>query len=491
MSQLTRREMLERSMLATAAALAASPLTGLGIGQSALAADAPPQSTSPNEQLLCAIIGVRSRGREHISEFSQRKDVRIAMICDADADVGNSVCEEIAKSTGHKPEFVQDMRRVFENPSINFISTATPNHWHALTAIWAMQAGKDVYVEKPVSHNVSEGRRIVQAAEKLGRICQVGTQSRSTGGMRAAMEYVHTGKLGEVKLARGLCYKRRPSIGAAGEFSPPKSVDYDLWCGPAPLAPLTRKQFHYDWHWQWPYGNGDLGNQGIHQMDLCRWALNVNQLSKRVISYGGRFGYVDSGETPNTQVVVHDFGDKSIVFEVRGLETGDFKTAKVGIIVEGSDGYLVMTSYSDGTVFDKNGQAIKQFRGGGNHFHNFVDAVRAHDASKLQGPILEGHLSSALCHTGNISYLLGQPVGPSELRECLQEVKLADDVADTLERTTRHLDDNHVHLDDSTRWQAGEVLTFDPVTETFPGNARANDLLTREYRAPFVVPSTI
>ena len=219
-----------------------------------------------------------------------------------------------------------------------------------------MQAGKDVYLEKPVSHNVFEGRVIVDTARKEGKICQTGTQCRSNPGMQQAMEFVHSGGIGEVKVARGLCYKGRGSIGARGEYSVPGSVDYSLWLGPAQMQPVTRKRFHYDWHWQWPYGNGDLGNQGIHQMDLARWGLGVNRLSDAVSSYGGRFGYEDAGDTANTQVVVHTYGDKSLVFEVRGLSTSPHRGAKVGVIFEGADGYVVMTSYHSGAAFDLNGR---------------------------------------------------------------------------------------------------------------------------------------
>jgi len=478
--------MLGRSMLATAAALAAA-----NSGRALSAAEDAP-AAGPNDKLLAACIGVNGRGRDHYSELSNRKDVEIAVICDADEVVGQKACDALAKKTGRRPEFVHDMRNVFDNKAINFITTATPNHWHALTAIWAMQAGKDVYLEKPVSHNVSEGRRIVEVARKENKICQTGTQSRSNKGMQAAMDYIHSGKLGEVKLARGLCYKARGSIGARGTYDISKTINYDLWSGPAPILPLTRQKLHYDWHWQWAYGNGDLGNQGIHQMDLCRWALQVTQLSNSVLSYGGRFGYTDAGETPNTQLVIHDFGGgKTLVFEVRGLETGEYKKSKVGIIVEGSEGYLVMSSYSDGTVFDKGGNAQKEFKGGGDHYDNFIKAVRNRKIDDLNADILQGHLSSALCHLGNISYRLGRQVGTSELQERLKSLSVSDNSAETLDRTISHLADNKVAISDQTRFQVGDVLKFDPQTETFPGNDAANAQLTREYRAPFVVPSKV
>jgi hypothetical protein len=251
---------------------------------------------------------------------------------------------------------------------------------------------------------------------------------------------------------------------------------------------------HYDWHWQWDYGNGDLGNQGIHQMDLCRWALQLDQLSNQVLSYGGRFGYTDAGDTPNTQVVIHDYGDKTLIFEVRGLNTADYKTAKTGVIVEGSEGYLVMTSYSDGTLFDKTGKVVKQFRGGGDHYGNFITAVRSRKPADLTGDIQEGHLSSALCHLGNISYRLGRQLGTSEIQERLASLKVHDDVRETLERTVGHLRDNNVHLNGQTRFQVGDLLKFDPAAECFidnQDNETANALLTREYRAPYIVPAAV
>ncbi|MGC4002150.1 MAG: hypothetical protein QM811_02965 [Pirellulales bacterium] len=285
------------------------------------------------------------------------------------------------------------------------------------------------------------------------------------------------------------CATSRAGRSARGDYGLPKEVNYDLWSGPAPILPLTRKQLHYDWHWQWAYGNGDLGNQGIHQMDLCRWALNVDKLSKGVISYGGRFGYEDAGETPNTQVVIQDYGPKTLVFEVRGLKTDGYKDAKVGIIVDGTDGYLVMTSYAEGTVFDKNGKLVKHFTGGGDHFGNFFEAVRSRKTDDLHADIVEGHLSSALCHTGNVSLRLGKQQGLSELREKLTTLKIADNALDTLDRTVKHLADNKVTLDDKTKFQVGDYLEFDPVKETFPGNNDATAMLTRDYRAPYVVPA--
>ena len=234
----------------------------------------------------------------------------------------------MGKKQGRTPKVVQDMREAFDDKSVNIVSIATPNHWHSLAAIWAMQAGKDVYVEKPVSHNVSEGRRIVETARKHNRICQAGTQCRSMKGTIDAIEYVKSGKIGEVKLARGICYRPRGSIGPKGNYEVPPQVDYNLWCGPARMLPLTRKKFHYDWHWQREWGNGDMGNQGPHQMDIARWGLGLDRLADSAIAFGGRLGYEDAGDVANTEVGIFEFGDKTMVFEVRGLKTDPLRGAK-------------------------------------------------------------------------------------------------------------------------------------------------------------------
>jgi predicted dehydrogenase len=486
MSHRSRREFLEQSMWATASAVAASSLSA-ATGPAAWAAEK--QSTSPNEKLGVAVVGVKGRGGSHIGAFAGRKDTEILYICDVDSTIGNQRAEEVGKRQGgRKPTWEADLRKVLEDKRVDIVSIATPNHWHALGAIWSIQAGKDVYVEKPVSHNVSEGARIVEAARKYDRICQTGTQSRSNPGLADAVAYVRAGKIGELKVARGLCYKRRGSIGPKGEHAAPESVNYDLWLGPAPMAKVTRKQFHYDWHWQWAYGNGDLGNQGIHQMDIARWGMGVDTLCKGVMSYGARLGYEDAGETANTQVVVLDYGPKTLVFEVRGLETKPYRGAGVGVIFEGTDGYVAISSYSSATAFDKDGKMVAEFKGDGDHFANFLKAVRSRKSSDLAADIQEGHLSSALCHLGNISYRLGEELSVSDAKGKIAAYKSSDNNSETLERTLAHLEGNKVDLAKS-KLRVGAVLAFDPATETFPGNAAANEHLSREYRAPFVVPA--
>jgi predicted dehydrogenase len=484
MSKRTRREFLEDSMFATAAAVVAG-------SSGHLLAQEEKQSSSPNERLNVCVVGVNGRGGSHIGAYAGRKDTRITQVCDVDRDIAGKRAEEIGKrQNGFVPKVVEDLRKVLEDKEVNFVSIATPNHQHSIQAIWAMLAGKDVYVEKPVSHNVSEGRRAVQVARKHGKICQTGTQSRSNPGMRDAIAFIHAGKIGDVKLARGLCYKPRGSIGPKGTYEVPKNVNYDLWCGPTQMLPLTRPKFHYDWHWQWEWGNGDLGNQGIHQMDIARWGLGVDQLSNSVISYGGRVGYEDAGETANTQVIVHEFGPKTLTFEVRGLKTGDLRGAKVGVIFEGTDGYVVLPSYNGGAAFDKAGNKIAEFKGGDdkNHFENFLTAIRSRNAKDLNADIEEGHLSSALCHTGNISYRLGETATLEQLSGKLADLKSNDNFKETLERTVAHLKENGVDLA-KTPLSIGPMLTMDPKSETFPGNAAANKWLSRADRKPYVIPA--
>ena len=494
MSTVSRREFLEQSLFATAA---------MSLAGSTRASAAQGESGSPGDKLRVAVVGVKGRGGSHIQGFGDRPDCEIAALVDVDETIINSRADEIEKKTGKRPTLYTDMRKCFEDKNIDIVSIATPNHWHALAAIWAIQAGKDVYVEKPVSHNVSEGRRVVEAARKYKRVVQTGTQSRSNPGMREAIDFVHKGGIGEVKLARGLCYKPRGSIGPKGNYDVPASVNYDIWSGPAEIKPLSRKSLHYDWHWMWDYGNGDLGNQGIHQMDIARWGLGEMSLGESVLSYGGRFGYEDAGETANTQVSIHEFANgKRLVFEVRGLKTspfqleykdGDtkkFSEAGVGVIFYGSEGYLVVPSYSGGIVLDKNQVPTGvKFEGGGDrhHFANFVNAVRSRKYEDLNAEILDGHLSSALCHIGNISYRLGSPMYAKQM---LTTFAGDAEALETLDRFQQHLRDNKVDPD-TTKITVGPKLTLTPQEEfTGPLAAEANKMLTREYRAPYIVPKT-
>jgi predicted dehydrogenase len=493
MGPFTRREFLQNTAAVSAALAALAP-------SDLLAAPEPTTAARPvgaNDKLRVAVVGVNGRGMSHVGGFNGNHGCEITTICDCDEGVIGRAMKAV-EGKGKKPEFVQDIRKVVEDKNIDIIAIATPNHWHALATIWAMQNGKHVYVEKPVSHNVHEGRLMVETARKFKRICQTGTQSRSAPGMREAMAYMHDGKLGKVKLAYATCYKPRGSIGDAGLKSGdqqlPKTINYDLWCGPAPNTPSRRNgkfgPVHYDWHWIWAYGNGDLGNQGIHEMDKARWGLNKMEMPKSVMSIGGRFGYIDDGETANTQLCLFNYGDSELIFEVRGLKTEDYKGAKVGNIFFGEKGMIVCPSYTGGILFDLDGKKVQEFKGNGNensHFGNFVQAVRAGDHTKLNADILEGHLSSALCHLGNISYRNGVEKPMSEVKEIADNK----DAKEAFQRMTQHLKDNNVDLTKAIG-RVGPTLPIDPKIERFTGsNSKANDMLFREYRKGFEVKDIV
>jgi len=474
MKNITRRRFFEDSLMAAVAVALPVPL---------FAGDAKP--VSPGAKLTAAIIGCGIRGKAHVRELAKLADCDVAYVCDPDLDRADEVGALLVELKRPMPKKVQDLRAVLDDKSVDVVFIATPNHWHALAAIWAMQAGKDVYVEKPVSHNVAEGRRIVQVARKLGRICQTGTQNRSRGALAEAVKFMRDGKLGEVKLARSIMYGGRGSIGGPVDCPTPPRCDYNLWAGPAPMTKLTRNKFHYDWHWMWDTGNGDIGNSNVHSLDVCRWGLGITGPGRSVVSYGGRLGYTDVGETPNSQVAIFDFGDKTIVSETRGLKTAPFHpTIKSMWFFYGTEGIIAETS-----LYDPRGELIRPFEGKSeNHFANFLRAVRSRKHTDLAADILEGHQSSALCHIANISYRLGQTASVADIAKHLGDIKVHEDVQETFERTRHSLHDAGVDLE-KTKLSLGQHLRMDGDKEQFLGNASANALLAREYRPPFVVPS--
>ncbi|HYE32943.1 MAG TPA: Gfo/Idh/MocA family oxidoreductase [Methylomirabilota bacterium] len=463
-------------------------------GVTALPARVWAQAPGSNSDIRVAVVGFNGRGKDHISGLSAVKGVRLVGLCDADQKV---LAAEVQKQE-QKQNVVQgytDIRRMLDNKDIDVVTIGTPNHWHALGTIWACQAGKDVYVEKPVSHNVFEGRKAVEAARKYNRIVQTGTQSRSNPGMREAVEFIQQGNLGKILWVRGLCYKRRASIGKVdGPQQIPQNIDYDLWCGPSPMVPLMRKNLHYDWHWVWETGNGDLGNQGIHQMDIGRWILGEDALSPEVFSVGGRLGYVDDGTTPNTQIVFHNYKKAPLIFEVRGLpartdakEMDKYRGASVGVVVQCEGGYVSIPTYNSATVYDNDGKETRKFNGTASHYENFITAVRERKRELLTADILEGHLSSALCHTGNISYRLGKKASPEAIREQIKGDKLAEE---SFGRMAEHLAANDVDIS-KEMVTLGPVLRMDAASEKFTNNREANTQLTREYRKPYVVPDKV
>lgn len=466
----------------------------------------------PNDKIGACVIGANGRGRSHIQGWLDDDRTEIVAIVEVDKNVGAKRCQQIQDKQGKHPVLYTDMRAAFDDQAVNVISTATPNHWHALTGIWAMQAGKDAYVEKPVCHNVHEGSALIAAAKKYQRMCQVGTQSRSHKAIRDAMQFIADGGIGKCTFARGLCYKRRKSIGPLGDYSIPPEVNFDLWMGPATITDpkLTRQRFHYDWHWQRNYGNGDLGNQGPHQTDIARWGLGIDTHPSTIVTYGGRLGYqaekkdpryIDAGDTGNTEVSIYDYGDRSIVFETRGLGVNQsddqelnklFRSSKgnkIGVVFYGSEGFLVQKSYQHCIAYNKDMSVMKEFTGDGDHFGNFLDACQSRKTEDLNADVREGHLSAAISHLGNISYYMGEDnkAPTEEISDALKNIVSQDDNQATLQRTVKHLQKNKVDLQ-KYPLSLGPTLKFDSATELFTNNAEANRYLTREYRAPYVCP---
>jgi len=408
-----------------------------------------------NDRVNIAIIGARGRGRDHVVTYARLPQARIAAVCDVDqAQVARS--SQLAQSRQKElPRPYADIRKMLENREIDAVSIATPNHWHALATIWACQAGKDVYVEKPSCHNIFEGRKMVEAARLYKRVVQVGMQSRSNAHKIEAIALLRQGILGKLYMAKGICYKRRKSIGKAADVPVPPGIDYDIWRGPAPMRPFNPNRFHYNWHWFWETGNGDIGNQGVHEMDIARWALGKNTLPERVVSTGGKFIYDDDQETPNTQTALFQYPDCQIVFEVRGLMTGSEASIAedegffIGNIIFGSEGYMSLDPVGCQVYLGEKRELAREIKhkeviwDTAPHMANFLAAVRSRNWCELTCDVEQGHLSAALVHMANASYRLGRN------------------------------------------------LRFDPARENFGADAEANRFLSRDYRKPYVVPDKV
>jgi len=463
-------------------------VTGAGVASTALGVTTSSYARimGANDRVRVGICGVRGRGNDHIRGFPRVPGTEIAALCDVDESVLNHRLEDIEKVGLPKPKSYIDVRKLLEDKEIDAISIAAPNHWHSLMAIWACQAGKDVYVEKPCSHNCFEGRQLVRAVKKYDRICQHGSQWRSNPGMVEAMKHLRDGTIGDVYMARGLCYKWRQSIGRASEEPVPAGVHYDLWTGPAPMKPFTKNRFHYNWHWIWDTGNGEIGNQAIHEIDIARAGLGVG-FPTSVSAMGGHFMFDDDQETPNTLNATFCFDGpggkrKMMELEVRhwitnheaevgtgaygasavppagltapaagkpadkqqSLGPKDAKTNTVGNIFYGSNGYLAVDGYdayktwvTEEVVPGPSGKAS------GDHYANFIDCIRSRRAQDIHSPIEEAHISTTLVHLANASYRLGR------------------------------------------------TLRFDPAQEQVIGDEEANRLLRGSYRAPYLVPEQI
>jgi predicted dehydrogenase len=485
-SDLSRRQFLNRSVAIAGAGFAVGGTRSSG------------RVVGSNDTIRVAVAGLNDRGGSHVDEYVKMPGVTITYLVDPDTRTFDKRIHQIESHGGRAPSTVQDIRRVLEDKNVDVVSIATPNHWHALMTIWAAQAGKDVYVEKPCSHNIHEGRVAVLAARRYQRIVQHGTQSRSSQEWALAAAAVQSGKLGKLLVSRALCYKPRGSIGIKPSGTPPAEVDFNIWLGPAPQQAYHANLVHYNWHWFWDFGNGDIGNQGVHQMDIARWLIpgadgQSATYPKTVLSLGGRFGYRDQGQTANTQISVMDFGDAQLIFEVRGLKTGGYHGEKVGNIahLEGATiigGKFYRKGSNQGEPLSALGIKVEPRHGSGKgHFGNFIAAVRSRKSDDLNAEILQGHYSSALCHLANISYRLGTEVPFNKPAMAFGDNKEA---AETLARMEEHLKDNGVALD-GLDYRLGRKLTFDAATESFEGDSEANRLLTRPYRAPFVVPERV
>jgi predicted dehydrogenase len=420
-----------------------------------------------NDRVNIAVIGIHGMGENHISSYASLPNVEVAALCDVDENLFEERVKKHFTDEGRRrPKLYHDIRKLLEDKDIDAVSIVTPNHWHALAAIWSIQAGKHVSVEKPCCHNVFEGQRLVEAARKHNVMVQDGAEQRSNPCAQSMAEFLHHGGLGEVYLAKGVCYKWRDTIGRTPEEPIPAGVHYDLWLGPAPSRPFSRNRFHYNWHWNWEYGNGDMGNQGIHEMDIARWGLGVT-LPTRVCAVGGHFMFNDDQNTPNVLMAMFEFpsgegkGDKKKIlqFEVRHWvsnreiqlvagpgQAGGYKTGSentIGNLFFGSKGYMVKTVEEWRTYMGTEQAPGPAGEGLGNHYQNFVTAIRAGDPRSFNKGIEEGFLSCCLVHLGNISYRLGRS------------------------------------------------LNFNPETMRFVNDDQANAMLTREYRQPFVVPDKV
>jgi predicted dehydrogenase len=452
MTEINRREFLKSSAQTGAGLAAFGGITFLAH---------PERVFGANDRVRVAVIGLHGQGWSHVREYSKMNDVELAAFCDVDENVLDQRLSEAEKMGMRRPARFIDLRRLLDDKSIDAISIATPNHWHSLQAIWGCQAGKDVYVEKPLSHNWWEGRQLVRAVQKYDRIVQHGTNSRSGKAVVEGIQKLRDGLIGEVYLARGLCYKSRNTIGRAPEEPVPGGVHYDLWTGPAPMKPFTRNRFHYNWHWIWDTGNGDFGNQGIHELDLARWGLGVTFPSK-VSALGGHFMFEDDQQTPNTLNVACQFdmpdGKRRLLeFEVRHwisnheAEIGspgfgsavpaalgnDAETQRkskgspntVGNVFYGAKGYMAINGYdSYRSWLGEEQEPGPQASAGGNNWRSFIDCVRTRKKENLNAPAEEGYRSTTVLHLANASYRLGRTLNFDPEKETV----IGDDEANRL-----------------------------------------------------------
>jgi predicted dehydrogenase len=443
------------------------------------------------DELRVGLLGLGGRGvGAHLPGFQKQDGVTVVAVCDPDRDRLGRTAERIASKYGHRVDQYVDMRRLFDRKDVDIIANATQNYWHGLSTIWACQAGKHVYVEKPLSHYIWEGRQMVHAARKYDRIVQCGTQRRSQLSIARAVAWIQEGNLGRIRHVTAFANKPRASCGKRTTPLPiPETLDFDLWCGPAKKVPIYRDRLQYDCSFDWNTGDGESCNQGVHEVDAARWCLGETGLPRRVMSLGGRFVFDDAGDVPNTQIIYYDFATAPLVYEVHNLraakgsnEVPNFRGERVGVIVQCEGGIV---SLYRGIAWDQDGKQLATFSGGEDHFVNFVQAVRAADRSLLNAEVEVGHISTAVCHTGNISYRVGQVASAQQ-----QQAALGDDPNwhRTYERFLAHLKANEIDINSAI---LGPWLEVDQQRECFRDHVEANRLVRGTYRDPFVVPEVV
>ena len=460
----------------------AAPVPAASAPVPAASASVPASVAQP---LRLAVVGTRGHGQKLIDAFGKLDQCRITHICDVDSKVGEDTASAVRAKYGHQPVFVQDYRALLKLPEVDAVAIATPHHWHALMAIWAVQAGKHVYLEKPVTHNLNEGPALLAAARKYGRVIQAGTQLRSNTSLAAAGEYMRAGKLGRIIGVHCLIHKSRAPMPLSNDNKIPASVDYDLWCGPAPKSELTRSKFHYHWHWFWDYGNGALGNNGVHRIDAARIALDLKGLGDLALSIGGRFGPRDNGETPNNQLTLHRFGDIWVLQDVLGLKPDPFRGIENGLLFYGTGGTILYKS-GKATLLDDAGKPASVFDGSQeNHHQNFVDAVLAETPDAARGDLQEAVISGDLCHLGNISYRLGQAADDQDIADTLTGLKVPDFVQERLQAQRANLTKNGL----KDRMILGRVLRPAASGDPLGHDAEARALGRNSYRSPYTLPA--
>lgn len=470
---LTRRQFLRRS---AAAATVAWPML------------ASARTFGANDEIRVALIGCGGRGGAHIAGFGSQKGVRIVAICDPDRLRLKAAADSIERKFKYRPDEVVDVRRLMERKDVDAFSVATMQYWHSLPTIWACETGRDVYVEKPLAHFIWEGRQMVNAARKYKRLVQVGTQARSRDTDRQAVEFIRSGQLGKIKYIVCCANKPRASIGKRATPLPiPDTLDYELWCGPARKEPIYRDRLQYDASFIWNTGDGESCNQGVHELDVARWVLGETGLPRRTMSIGGRFVFNDAGDVPNTQIACYDYPSAPVIYEVHNLlasktskEAPNYRGVRTETFVHCEGGAVLMHAAK---VMDNAGKTVKQFTGGERHFENFIQALRSGKREDLHADVLEGHLSTNICHAGNISYRLGRKASVAEMRAQIGDLPL---FQETLDRYLAHLQAHEIDPGEST---LGPWLEWDAANERFKDNAKANEFVRGFYRKPFDVPT--